>query len=157
MKCTIYTPARDIYHAFQSFPPLPLYKNPFFPPTFERPVELIYYRGPKGRALCRGVGGALAPRNFFLIQGLKWCFFRVIFDIFEEILLNVIHRILIHPFYPFSPFYIFPTPYFFSFLPHFLFPSPFFPFSLFCPSFFFPFNFTVEGPKGPIHVRGPQG
>ena len=49
--------------------PLPLYKNPFFSPTFERPVGLIYYRDLKGRAICGWFGGPRppAPRKIFWI------------------------------------------------------------------------------------------
>ena len=42
-------------------------------PTFERPVELIYYRGPKGQAICGGF------REIFLNIGFKMELFQSYF------------------------------------------------------------------------------
>ena len=71
-----------------------------------------------------GGPGAMAPGKIWKL-GLKWCFFRAIFNILKEILLHVIH-------FHFSSPCIFPSPSAFSLYPTVL----FFPFTFFFPLYF---------------------
>ena len=99
-----YLQDRGIYCAFQSFfSPPPLYKKPFSFPNFSEACGADTIPRPKGSSHLRGSGGPWSHGKFFEKKSLKWCFFRAILNILEEILLHVIHCTLIHPFYPFSP------------------------------------------------------